>query len=401
MKIEYALRNNLKLIIMASVLVVGFVVSLLIVDFALAKNNRPVPQAASGEKVLSIYDRGEERVIITRAQTLRQALKSADIPFNIGWDAVEPGLDEKLVAAKYNVNIYRAKPVTVVDGELRKRITTAKQTPELIAKAADIKLYEEDNVEIELASDHLVDAVDTVMHIDRATPMKLNLYGKQSDIRTQAKTVGELLKEKSIELGADDSLSVDKSTPITKDMLVELWRNGTQTVTVEEEIDFPVEKINDANRPSDFKEVKTPGEKGKKNVTYEIEMQNGKEISRKEIASVVTAEPKKQVETVGTKPTTVPYTGGGSKSEWLAASGIAKEDWGYAEWLVQKESGWNPNAVNRSSGACGLGQQLPCGKWAGQWNNPVDSLKGMNGYVKARYGGWAGAVAHSKSRGWY
>lgn len=91
----------------------------------------------------------------------------------------------------------------------------------------------------------------------------------------------------------------------------------------------------------------------------------------------------------------------GSKQDWLKASGIPQSQWGLVDYLVSKESGWNPNAVNASSGACGLGQQLPCGKWAGTWNNPIDALKAMNGYVMGRYGSWANAVNHSKSVGWY
>lgn len=91
----------------------------------------------------------------------------------------------------------------------------------------------------------------------------------------------------------------------------------------------------------------------------------------------------------------------GSKQDWLKASGIPQSQWGLVDYLVSKESGWNPNAVNASSGACGLGQQLPCGKWAGTWNNPIDALKAMNGYVMGRYGSWQSAVNHSKSVGWY
>ena len=46
---------------------------------------------------------------------------------------------------------------------------------------------------------------------------------------------------------------------------------------------------------------------------------------------------------------------------------------------IAKESKCDPNAVNPSSGACGIGQQLPCGKWAGAWNDPVASLQGHVG----------------------
>ena len=91
----------------------------------------------------------------------------------------------------------------------------------------------------------------------------------------------------------------------------------------------------------------------------------------------------------------------GDKQSWLAASGIPQSEWGYVDSIVTRESGWNPNAVNASSGACGLGQQLPCGKWAGAWNDPVAALTAMNGYVNGRYGGWPQAVAFWNANHYY
>lgn len=91
---------------------------------------------------------------------------------------------------------------------------------------------------------------------------------------------------------------------------------------------------------------------------------------------------------------------GGTKEDWMRAAGIPQDVWFYADFIVSHESGWNPNAVNPSSGACGLGQQLPCGKWAGAWNDPVAALRAMNGYV-SRYGGWAGAYAFWQANRWY
>lgn len=91
----------------------------------------------------------------------------------------------------------------------------------------------------------------------------------------------------------------------------------------------------------------------------------------------------------------------GNKHYWLAASGIPQTHWGYVDSIVSRESSWNPNSVNKSSGACGLGQQLPCGKWPGAWNDPVAALKAMNSYVVGRYGGWPQAVAFWNAKGWY
>lgn len=81
----------------------------------------------------------------------------------------------------------------------------------------------------------------------------------------------------------------------------------------------------------------------------------------------------------------------GNKQTWLAASGIPQSEWWAVDSIVTGESGWNPSAYNSSSGACGLGQQLPCGKWGGDWKDPVHALRSMNTYVQA-YGGWAAAV---------
>lgn len=100
--------------------------------------------------------------------------------------------------------------------------------------------------------------------------------------------------------------------------------------------------------------------------------------------------------------TSVPrYQGGGTKEEWMRAAGISESDWGYVDKLIARESSWNPNAVNSSSGACGLVQALPCSKIPGVWSNPVDALKWGDSYVKGRYGSWANALAHSDSKGWY
>jgi hypothetical protein len=81
----------------------------------------------------------------------------------------------------------------------------------------------------------------------------------------------------------------------------------------------------------------------------------------------------------------------GDKFDWMRAAGIPQADWNYVDFIIGHESGWNPNAVNPSSGACGLGQQLPCGKWPHQWDDPVGALIDAHAYAMSRYGSWAAA----------
>ena len=89
----------------------------------------------------------------------------------------------------------------------------------------------------------------------------------------------------------------------------------------------------------------------------------------------------------------------GGCQDWMNQAGIT--DTANAYELIMRESGCNPNAVNKSSGACGIGQQLPCGKWSHTWNEPVGAMIDMQGYVMARYGSWANAVAFHNRMNWY
>lgn len=90
----------------------------------------------------------------------------------------------------------------------------------------------------------------------------------------------------------------------------------------------------------------------------------------------------------------------GSHTELMTAAGIPYNEQASAERLVQRESSWNPNALN-SIGACSLVQALPCSKIGGNWRDPVTALVWGNGYVKSRYGTWNAALAHSLANNWY
>ena len=313
MGIRLQAKHYSKKITFVSGAILMLIGGLFFVNQALADATKPAAKA--GEKLVTIYDRGVEKTIVTKARTIREALKLAKFSIDERQDVVEPSLDSEMVAEKYNINIFRARPITIVDGNKRLKVTTAEQTPALIAKAAGIEVFEEDKTTLSNSDNMAVDGANMVMKIDRASMVNFVLYGKESVIRTHAKTVGELLKEKNIDPKKDDTLSVDRSAKIIPGMKIELWRNGKQTITAEEDVKFEVEKVQDANRDSGYREVKQAGENGKKNVTYEVEMKNGVEVSRKEIASVVTKEPKKQIEIVGTKSST---SFSGSFSEALA-----------------------------------------------------------------------------------
>lgn len=352
------------------------------------------PSATNAQRLITIHDNGNgnEVTIVTRAVTIAEALKQADVTVSER-DIVEPSADETLAAKSYQVNIFRARPVVVVDGATEIRVMTAEQSPRQIAKTAGVTLYDEDTTQFNRVESVLDGGGAGVkMVIDRATTFNFTLYGKQFTARTQAKTIGGLLQEKGITLGEADGVSPVQSTVLTDGMNVNVWRNGKQTMTQEEVISRPVEEVKDTDKAIGVREIKDAGSDGARNVTYEIETKNGVEVTRKEIASVTTREPVKQVVIVGTKAVLPP----GSHTDWMAAAGIAEADYGYVDYIISHESGWGPTKSNYSgSGAYGLCQALPATKMASAgadyMTNPITQLKWCNGYAVGRYGSWAAA----------
>lgn len=89
----------------------------------------------------------------------------------------------------------------------------------------------------------------------------------------------------------------------------------------------------------------------------------------------------------------------GSRTDWMAAAGIAPENWGYADYIITHESGWRWWITNNEgSGATGLGQALPASKMApygaDYLTNPITQLKWAQAYAVQRYGSWANAYAY-------
>lgn len=277
---------------------VGVFAALLI--FAYFNGSPSVRAQREGERLITLHDRGVSTAFMTSASTIGDALKTANVDLD-EYDAVEPARDEKLVAPEYQVNVYRARPVTVIDGVLRKKVLTPYQSAERIVTDVNIQLYPEDVTRVTRSDDILQSGSALQLEITRAIPFNFTLYGNSSVARTQATTVGAMLKEKGIKLGTDDRASLPLETALTEGMDIRVWREGKQTITVDEEVDFTIEKIQDADREVGYKQIKTPGEKGERSVTYEVIIQDGNEVSRTEIASVTKRESKKQVVIVGTK----------------------------------------------------------------------------------------------------
>lgn len=354
-----------------------------------------------------LYIDGESYSVITSAKNVSGAIKEAG--FKVGDnDLVEPGLDTEIMDG-FKINVYRALPVTIKDSAVAGgslEVETAQKTGEGIAKDAGVEVFAEDLLSVrrnDIDINELKPGL--VLEIDRAEVVSLNLYGALSEQRTQAGTVEEFLTEKNLALQEGDSLVNNIDEAIVSGSYIEIVNNRREVQVVDEEIAMPVTSIKDVNKNKGYKEVTKLGSPGLKRITYEIAKENGIEVGRTVLEEVVLQDAIEQVQIIGAKIVTPTSSVSGSREDWLRAAGVAESNWGYVDYILQKESGWNYTARNRSSGAYGLCQSLPGNKMASagsDWqSNPVTQLKWCNQYAHSRYGSWAAAYSFWQNKHWW
>jgi hypothetical protein len=115
----------------------------------------------------------------------------------------------------------------------------------------------------------------------------------------------------------------------------------------------------------------------------------------------------------GSAPVAPRYAASGTsagEAQATARSMLSRYGWGDDQFscivsLWNKESGWNYQAYNQSSGAYGIPQALPgskMGSAGADWQtNPATQIAWGFGYISARYGSPCGAWSHSQAYGWY
>lgn len=193
------------------------------------------------EHFVTFYDDGQKLTVKTTAKTVKEALDKAGYKINTT-DKVEPSLDTKIDRDNFFINIYRSRPALVKVGLNEKYVMTASSDPKTILKEAGIIIYDGDEIRV----------VE-------------NAYFLETGVAT----------------------------------VYEVIRNGANALTVEEEIPFETEEVEDYNLAPGQKEVKQLGETGLRVLNYEVLYIDGEEASRKLVSDTVVREPVKKIVAVG------------------------------------------------------------------------------------------------------
>lgn len=370
--------------------------------YGVARHTNKLPPAHDAKIVIISHDH-QQQIVPAQKATVGSLLKKLNISLNQG-DVVEPSATATIDQDQFRINIYRAVPVQVVDGSNKTHTFSAARTPRSVAQQAGQNVFPEDKVTTSPTQDFVASgAIGEQVVIDRATPVNVNLYGTPLVLRTHAKTVGELIKEKKIVITKDDKLSIAPSTPIVANQQITVLRTGTKVETVAENIPAPVQTIADQSLAYGTNAVRQQGSPGQQTVTYQVTLQNNVEVGRTVIQKVINKQPVTQITVVGSSLS-------GIKGD-MALAGIAPGDFQYVDYIVSHESGWCPTKWQGEPGACpafhgtpggglgyGLVQATPgskMGSAGADWaTNPVTQLRWATGYAVGRYGSWGGAYNH-------
>ncbi len=345
----------------------------------------------SDSRIVLLSINGKQQVVPTRATTVSDMLTRQNITLGKG-DVVEPDPDTPIVQDNFRVNVYRARSVIIYNGRNRYFANSAAPSARNVVTQAGITIYPEDNVDVVPIENFAQDGfASEKIVIDPATAVKVSLYGVNVVLRSHAKTVGDLLVERNIKLATKDTLKPKASILLTKAKQILIIRSGTTIATRKETFQPPMQIIDDPNLSFGVTVVRQAGQPGKRLVTYQVKVVNGKEVSRKVLQSVVIQEPVKRIVASGGY-VNIPS----DKLSVLRAAGISGADAKYADFIFSHESGWDA-ARTSANGCIGLGQNCPsgdnyfikaaCPAWQG---DPVCQAKRFTGYA-SRYGGWSGS----------
>ena len=288
-----------------------------------------VAEEYTGHNVFAVnLDNTNKIELKTKKGTVREVLIANDIPFGAD-DRVEPGLDTKVNGGE-TISIYKAREITIVDGNT----TTVRKTT----------------------------------------------YKKVEDI----------LKELNITLGEKDEVTPGLKSEVATVDTIKIARTGKTTETKKEVIKFETKEEKDDSKYVDEKVTKVEGKNGEKEVTYNVVREKGKEVSREVASEKVITEATAKVVVVGTKQRTAAQQqevaaakqsyaapaqsysapggsvvlsngntagaeGAAAAQEMARRTGVPASTW---EHIIARESNGQVGARN-ASGASGLFQTMP------------------------------------------
>jgi len=243
---------------------------------------------------------GQSKTIHTSAHDVQHVLSGAGYTVS-QHDIVAPQLDAT-VSSGTKIVLARGRLLHLnVDGAKKDVWTTAPTVAEALAQ---LGYPSSDFVSVSRSTRLPLDPTS----LDLRAPKRVVVTHdrKSKAVVTTDATVGQLLTDLHVTVGAHDRVLPSAKARIAPKMHIYVEHVTTKRITVRQQVSFPINKIQDSSMYQGDVSVITAGVPGSADVTYDVNYVDGKEAGRTVVANHLLVAPKTQTEKVGTKPRPAP-----------------------------------------------------------------------------------------------
>ena len=286
-------------------------------------------------KTITLNVDGKASSVQSFGGTVAQVVKSANLDLKPG-DRVSPSLDATVQNGTV-ININQAKEVKVsLDGAEKTVNTTAQDVEDLVTELGVASASS-----VSAPKDATLALAGSYVSISTPKTVSIVADGKVNTATTTAPTVGKVLEDSGVTLGANDRTSQPANANVVNNMVIKVSRVDTsQTAVTSEDVPFQTVTAENADMLKGEKEVTQAGAAGKLERTFKLVLVDGREASRTLVSENVAVQPVTEKVTVGTKDKPAPQ----------AAAAPAAANTGAAAPAMMNEAMWDKIAQCESSG---------------------------------------------------
>jgi uncharacterized protein YabE (DUF348 family) len=289
-------------------------------------------------KTITLNVDGKVSSVQTFGGTVGQVVKSANLELNPA-DRVSPSVNASVQNGTV-INVNKAKEVKVsLDGSEKTVNTTAQDVAGLVTELGVASASS-----VSVPKDAQLSIAGSYVSISTPKTVSLVADGKVDTATTTAATVGKVLEDAGLVLGANDRSSQPVNAHVVNNMVIKVSRVDTgQTAVTTEDVPFETVTSESGELLKGEKEVTQKGAAGKLEKTFKLVLVDGREASRTLVSETVTVQPVAEKVTVGTKPKPVAQAA-------PAASPSAGTNTGAAAPAMMNEAMWDKIAQCESTG---------------------------------------------------
>ncbi|WP_458779149.1 transglycosylase family protein [Arthrobacter sp. D3-16] len=316
-------------------------------------------------KTITLNVDGKVTSVQTFGGTVGQVVKSANVELKPA-DRVSPSVDATVQNGTV-INVNMAKEVKVsLDGSEKTVNTTAQDVEGLVTELGVASASS-----VSVPKDAQLSVAGSFVSISTPKSVSIVADGKVETATTTAATVGKVLEDAGLTLGANDRSSQPANAHVVNNMVIKVSRVDTgQTAVTTDDVPFTSETIESAEMLKGEKEVTQAGSAGKVEKTFKLVLVDGREASRTLVSETVTAQPVTEKITVGTKAKPEPVAkaapaapAGTNSGANTGASAPAMMNEAMWDKIAKCESGGNWS-INTGNGYYG-GLQFDIQTWLG------------------------------------